>query len=134
MGSKNSSLFYDYKDLDMCFKIHPLYSDIVPVIELDALKNSIKNILYTRPGERPFSPRFGCNLVDYLFEPMDNFTINSIKETIKYAINQYEPRLDLRSVTIVPNTDRNHYEVTIVGYITNVRDQVEISLVLERLR
>ena len=132
--SINSALFQTYKDLDLCFKIHPLYSDIVPIVELDALKNSIKNILLTRPGERPFQPRLGCALVDFLFEPMDIFTVNSIQDAIEYSIGLFEPRIELKEVIVEPNYDRNHYEVTIIGIITNYRKEVEISLVLERLR
>jgi hypothetical protein len=47
-----NSLVKEYSDLDLSFKIHPLYSDIVPVYGLDALRNSIKNILLT-----------ACNLI-----------------------------------------------------------------------
>ena len=124
----------DYKDLDLSFKIHPLYSDIVPSIELDAIRNSVRNILMTKPGERPFKPRFGCNLSDLLFENFSPMIEMIVKSTVKDALALHEPRIKVIDVTTSLSPDNNSMDVFIEAEIVNYQREVEIKLTLERIR
>ena len=134
MGIKTTAYYEHYKDLDLCFKIHPLYADVVPVIELDAIRNSVKNILLTQPGGRPFNPEFGCNLQSYLFENYDAFIGIEIQETVKVALRLFEPRIRVIDVTVIDNMQRNALEILINAEITNEQAEVEITVLLERVR
>ena len=124
----------DFKDLDMSFKVHPLYADIIPVVELDAIRNAIRILLLTEPGEKPFNPDFGAGLKSYLFEPFDEIIAEIISERIKRAFKLFEPRVDISEVIVVERIDRNALEVTIIGTIVNQEAEVEITTLLERVR
>jgi len=123
-----------YKDLDLALKPHPLFGDIRPVKDVDAIKNSIKNILLTKRGERPFNPRFGCDLTNYLFEPADRVTESLMRSEIEYSLGEQEPRIQINRVMIEDYPDRNSYAITINCFIINSQANVDLSLILERLR
>tara|TARA_R110000782_G_scaffold259366_2_gene349819 strand:- start:1056 stop:1457 length:402 start_codon:yes stop_codon:yes gene_type:complete len=123
-----------YKDLDLSLKPHPLFGDIRPVKDVDAIKNSIKNILLTKRGEKPFNPRFGCNLTDYLFEPADRVTESLMRTEIEYSLGEQEPRIQINKVIIEDYPDRNSYAITIDCLILTSQSNIDLSLILKRLR
>jgi phage baseplate assembly protein W len=123
-----------YKDLDLRMKLHPVYGDVRPVKDVDAIKNSIKNILLTKRGERPFNPLFGCDLTNYLFEPVDVITTGLMEEEIRYSIGQHEPRVELKEVYVTDDPDRNAYNITLELTIINAQQDADLTLILERLR
>ena len=123
-----------YSDLNLLFKRHPNTSDIRPVRDLDAVKNSIKNLLLTNSGDRPFHPEIGCNVTSLLFEPDTPYNINLLKTIIKQALKTLEPRLSDIKLQVLDASDRNAYFVNLGFSITNAGDEEEISFYLERLR
>lgn len=64
------------------------------------IKKSLEILLSTTIGERFLQPDYGCNLDNYVFEPMNATITTSIKITVKNAIILYEPRLKLISVRL----------------------------------
>jgi phage baseplate assembly protein W len=124
----------EYKDLDLKMKVHPVYGDVRPSRDVEAVKGSIKNILLTRRGERPFNPLFGCNLTAYLFEPVDPITTSLMEEEILYSLKQHEPRIEVRNITITDEPDRNAYNITLEVTIINSQTDADLTLILERLR
>jgi phage baseplate assembly protein W len=129
-----SSKIEDYSDLSLSFKLHPKYADIRPITGIDAIKNSIKNILLTSKGERPFNPFFGCSLRNYLFELAGPDTESSMREEIYQAIEDHEPRVKIKEVTITDDSDRNAYNINLTLLIIEERVVGDISLTLQRLR
>lgn len=67
--------------------------------ELD-IKKSLEILLSTRLGERVMLPKYGCNLEELLFQPLDLTLITYIKDLIKTAILYHEPRIDVLSIDI----------------------------------
>lgn len=124
----------EYKDLNLAFKLHPEFGDVRPVKDLNAIKNSIRNILLTRKGEKPFQPAFGCNLKPYLFEHADRFTEIAIEQEIKYSIDRFEPRVKLTDLIVEYNPDKNAYHITIEVTVVGSERRLDIELYLERLR
>jgi phage baseplate assembly protein W len=87
--------------------------------EVDAIFNSIKNILLTIQGERRMLPTFATNVYGLLFEPIDEVTARLIAEGLLQAIRIWEDRIDIRGFDIEPLYDQNAYrcrlKFTIVG-------------------
>ena len=56
-----------FKDINLSFKRHPVTNDVVAIRDEDAIKRSVKNIIFTTLGEKPFVPQFGSviNAVSY---------------------------------------------------------------------
>lgn len=102
-----------FKDVSASFKINPVNLDLIVVRNENAIARSIRNLIFTIPGEKPFQPSVGCEVTNLLFENLDRLTASSIQSQIEYTINRFEPRAGLRSVTVNPNFDANIFEVTI---------------------
>jgi phage baseplate assembly protein W len=123
-----------FSDLDLSLELNPNFNDIVPLTDIDAVKNSVKNLILTNFFERPFRPWIGSNLSALLFEPADSFTIISIREEIKKVLRKYEPRVDDVTVEVKDQSDRNSYTVTLGFRVISVDEQVDITLYLKRIR
>ena len=102
-----------YKDVSMSFKSNPLNDDLIGLKNENAIARSIRNIVFTLPGERFFEPDFGSEVSASLFENVDEVTAVTIREEIEYSINQFEPRVNLISVDSIPNFDNNEFNVLI---------------------
>lgn len=68
------------------------------------VRQAIRIILGTDPGERVMRPDFGAGLSAFLFEPMTPTTLEAIRQRVHDALVDWEPRIDVESVgvTAVP--------------------------------
>ena len=64
------------------------------------IDGSLKLLLGTAVGERFMQPKYGLNMQEILFEPLNTTMKTYIKGLIKQAILFFEPRIDLNTVTI----------------------------------
>ena len=106
-----------YKDLSMSFKSNPLNDDLIGLKDQSAIARSIRNIVFTLPGEKFFDSDFGSEVSATLFENIDDVSAITIRDEIKYIINTYEPRVKLMNVDSVANYDNNEYNVMITYQI-----------------
>ena len=123
-----------YSDLDLRFKAHPNFGDIVPVRDIGAIKNSIRNILLTDYGERPFQPGLGSGITGFLFEPVSPITIALMKQNIVRALKLHEPRAQIRALEIQDRSDENAWFISLTVQLQNVSELVDVELYLERIR
>lgn len=123
-----------YSDIRTNLDLHPVKQDIVLLTNADAVKNSIRNILLTRPYERPRKPKFGAGLAGYLFENVSKATEGSIRDAIILAIENYEPRAAIIEVYVSVLPDQNAYAATVIFSIVNQIDPVKLDVLLERIR
>lgn len=107
------SVSQGFKDISMTFQSNPLTNDLIALKNTNAITRSIRNIVFTYPGEKPFDPEFGSQISRSLFENITLFTAIEIKREIEYSINRYEPRAQLINVAVQPNYDANGYDVNI---------------------
>ena len=106
-----------YKDLSMSFKSNPLNDDLIGLKDQSAIARSIRNIVYTLPGEKFFDSDFGSEVSATLFENLDDVSAITIRDEIEYSINTYEPRVKLLNVDSMANYDNNEYNVIITYQI-----------------
>tara|TARA_Y100000004_G_scaffold189477_1_gene245145 strand:- start:1488 stop:1913 length:426 start_codon:yes stop_codon:yes gene_type:complete len=131
---KNSDVTARYRDIDLSFTKNPVTKDIQTIKDVDSVRTSIKNILHTNFYERPFQAELGAGLRRFLFEPITPVTLVSMKEKIKLAIQNFEPRCDLRTVQVSANPDRNAIDIDIVFRLINGSNEVQLRTSLERTR
>lgn len=67
-----------------------------------SIRNCIKVILSTRPGEQLMRPRFGAGLQDFLDESNTITVRRQIHDAITNALNLYEPRITVARVDVDP--------------------------------
>ncbi len=124
-----------FKDISASFQINPLNNDLIGLTNANAIARSIRNLILTGPGERPFSPALGSDVSRLLFNNLDALTAANIDSQIRITIANYEPRVDLIDVLVKANADSNAFDVQIQYQIIGVDAQAqELSFALEPTR
>ena len=107
-----------FKDINLSFKRHPVTNDLITVKNEDAIKKSVKNIIFTILGEKPYVPLFGTSVNNSLFElanPLDHVRIS---DEIQSTLLNYEPRISNIIVTVSNYPDSHELNATIQYDIT----------------
>lgn len=124
-----------FKDLSMSFLVNPLNYDLIALKNETAISRSIRNLVFTSPGERFFNENIGSRISRFLFENLDDNTAIAIKDEIEFTIVNYEPRVDLVEVNVVPNYDNNEFNVTVIYNIVGIDVPAQqLSFALEPTR
>lgn len=100
-----------------------IFSDVNPdvndsdkmdlVLNEDAINKSIVTILNTRKRTRVFNRDFGSNVMAYLFDPVDAATANLLGSEMMQAISQWEPRITISNIVVIPDYVNQAYYVSI---------------------
>ena len=122
----------DYKDFDLDFGKHPAHGDLLTVKKTTAISRSINNLIRTQAGERLFQPGIEGGLNALLFEPFGVLTTSRIKTAIKHVVGKYEPRADVKMVTLVADEPNNAYLINIIYIPDNDVQETNIEIYLER--
>ena len=124
-----------FKDVSASFKINPISDDLIVLNNERAIARSVRNLIMTVPGEKPFNPNVGSRVTRLLFDPMDEITSSAIRGEIEFTIEAFEPRVKLRKVEVTPNHDEQSYDVKITYTIIGIEvepQQLEFALELTR--
>jgi len=120
---------YVYTDLHLDLTIdknvgnglNPVQSkDITVDYDSNAIRNSLYNIFTTRKGQKILDPNFGGSLDQYLFESVSNVKAKILGDSIVQAVSQYEPRVSVENVQVMPMPDENQYHVIFVYAVLNI--------------
>jgi len=76
------------------------------VTDVELVKLDLLNHIFTRKGDRVMMPNFGTRIPDLAFEPMDGITLGILEEDLR-AVFEFDPRVELLALTIVPVYDSN---------------------------
>jgi len=99
--------------------------------DLNAIKNSIRNIFLTNRGEKLLNPYFGIGLGNFVFEQVSESTARTIGDSIVDNINTFEPRIKLNKVNIVSNEEDNSYTINLVISVPQLKlDSVNLTGIL----
>ena len=105
-----------FKDISASFQVNPLNDDLIALTNINAIARSIRNLVFTQRGDIPFKPTLGSRVSELLFEPMDQITSTALREEIRDTIDNFEPRVKLEEVEVVPDYDEGQYDI-IINYI-----------------
>ena len=128
-----SSRNVDYKDIDLTFSPKPA-GDIFKKVDAAAVKQSVKNLLLTSRGEKPFNNFFGSNLNSALFALDTEFDPEFVQNLIFDAITNHEPRARVLSVTVQLKPENNTLDTTVEFQIVNTKEIVTLDVSLARVR
>ena len=103
-----------FKDISMTFQANPLNFDLIGLKNENAIARSVRNIVFTLPGEKFFDENFGSRITESLFENIDEITATIIIDEIRQSTINYEPRVSLINVEAFPDFDNNSFDVLIV--------------------
>ena len=109
-----------FKDISMTFQANPLNQDLIVLKNENAIARSVRNIVFTIPGEKFFQENFGSRISESLFENIDEISALQIKDEITESINRFEPRVKLIRVDTIPDFEGNAFNVIIVYEIIGI--------------
>ena len=124
-----------FKDVSASFQINPLNYDLIALHNENAIARSIRNLVLTVPGERPFNPALGSEVYRLLFENFDLQTAFAIQTQIKNTINNFEPRIAVEKVDVAPDFEAHEFNVTITYKIVGIEAEIQqLQFALEPTR
>lgn len=108
--------------------------DVPIMINDQAIKESIINLLSTEIGSRPMNPTYGVNLDKYLFEPIDEITSDLLSFEISNALDAFESRINNVKVNVTPTEDELSYTIDISFGITYTNGTEVLSIDFKKIR
>ena len=106
-------------------------NDIVVNTDYDAIRNSIRNIFTTKPGQKLLTPNFGSSLEKYLFEPVTDTMARIIGNEILNQIETFEPRVEVLNVEVAPQPELNQYSIQVAYTFLELKTQNTLSIIAQ---
>ena len=124
-----------FKDLSASFQTNPLSNDLIALKNESAIARSVRNLVLTGQGERPFQPVLGTGVSRLLFENMDKLTASAIRSELRTTIENYEPRVEINEILVTADFERNAFDVTLQYFIIGMDvPEQELTFALEPTR
>ena len=124
-----------FKDLSASFQTSPLSNDLIALKNESAIARSVRNLVLTIQGERPFQPVLGTGVSRLLFENMDKLTASAIRSELRTTIENYEPRVEINEILVEPDFEGNAFHVTLQYFIIGIDvPEQELTFALEPTR
>ena len=123
--SRNQRSSKMYKDL-------PLDLHSGDLIDREAIKQAMYNILHIRKGEMPGKPDFGCPIDSYVFEQMDSTLKTLLTSDLNSALSEFEPRINVSGISTEFQEAYNRIDIEIQykysGVKTSEYDSLKFSV------
>lgn len=123
-----------YSDIAAAFTPNAVTGDISKKTNVEAVKQSVKFLLLTTPGERLFQPDIGGGLNRLLFENMTPSLQYQLNKQIKATLENYEPRVEFIDAAINFDYDRNGANITVAFRVLKYNEDVTLTTWVERTR
>ena len=123
----------EFKDIDLRFKMHPIKNEVVPLRGEQAINKSIRNLFFRDRRAIPFEPEREINIRSLLFEPMTGGVAATLENRILLVLEQFEPRIRVVHLTVIPYPNDNRYAVVLQYQIVATGEDGELREIFERL-
>jgi phage baseplate assembly protein W len=100
--------------------------------DVEAIKNSLRNIFNTRKGQKVLNPEFGASLEQYLFEPINEVYAKAIGDEITENISSFEPRVQVLRLQITPKPDDNQYYIMLVYRFLEIKKENILNIIAKQ--
>jgi phage baseplate assembly protein W len=123
-----------YSDFTQSFFPHPTTGNISRKVNVDSVKMGLRNLILTNKYERLKNPSFGTNIRRHLFELFTETTASDLENDIRDAIENYEPRVRIIELNVIPNEDQNQMTVNLLFSVITNQEPQNLELTLFRVR
>lgn len=120
---------YMYSDVDIEFT-KQTNGDVTRDTGIEAVKNSLRNIVSTLPGSRRMLPTFAGYFHNLLFEPIDEITARELGYSLVEAIRLWDDRVIIDNVHVIAKPDKNMYKCILVFRVRESDEPEEIEFIL----
>lgn len=107
-------------------------NDVALLINGQAIRTRLINLLSTLPGQMVLDPTYGCNLNQYMFEPISRDRGYVIGRYIRSQIEKFVPQIKLEKITVVSDTDNQMYDIEIAYSIFATSEKDKTTIVIDR--
>lgn len=122
-----------YKDFDTSLSKNPITHDVLAVSNENAVKQSVRNLISTRFGERLMAPEIGSGVFDALFEPLDPFSAETLRNDILNTIKNYEPRVVVQDCIVSSESSySDEINIELIYIIVGENLEVNSQIILQR--
>jgi phage baseplate assembly protein W len=122
-----------FVDIDLNFKPHPITKDVARRIDENAIVTSLRNLIMTEKFDHHFHPEIYSPVRKLLFELLTNETLSNITRSIEYLISNFEPRVELIRVDVVPYANQNGIEIFLYYKIVGTIETLKTTFYLDRV-
>lgn len=130
MASREST----YSDLDLDFTMNPLTKDVSLKYDAEAVKRSLRNLIFTQRYERLFQPDINSGINNLLFENFGSIQVVTLRSRIEQTIINFEPRVTEVNVNVYENQELHYLTIEIQFRVRNTPGLQELSIDLQRVR
>ena len=123
-----------YTDIDFNFTQNPATGDVTKKTNIEAVKQSVRNLLLTKLYERPFQPNLYSQLYDLLFEPFTSTTKYALEKVILNVLTNFEPRIRVLDINIIDRKENNALEISLRFVVIATQIETTYSINVERIR
>lgn len=123
-----------YSDFLTNLNPHPVSGMLLRVVNENAVTRSIRNLIKTDQGERPYQPSIGSNIRKILFEHVNQVNAQLLTSIINETIEAHEPRAKVLKIDVIPFEEENKYTINIIYMLVNKQTPISIDIVLTRVR
>lgn len=103
--------------------------DILVDYNLDAIKNSLRNIFTTKKGQKILNPTFGSALEQYLFTQITDANAKAIGNEILNDVKKHEPRININNIFVNPRVDEGLYYISIYYTILDIKKDNIVQII-----
>ena len=121
-----------YRDLNLTFQSHPNSHDCLKRQDIDAVKASLKTLIFSGPYDSPFDPAYGANIRGMLFELSSPALFALAKRQLMLTISQYEPRAIIEDIYVADHADENRINLGILFYVVGNPDKQTLTYTISR--
>lgn len=125
-----------FTDISLSFTKNPVTNDIITIRNEDAIKRAVINLVRTKIGERFYNNLLGTNIETSLFELNLSENTSYLESEIEVLLENFEPRVRVRSIIVQNIEDSNELNVRISYDIVGLpfpQQNIEFILVPARI-
>ena len=89
---------------------------VIMTSDEEDIRSSLEILLSTKIGERIMLPKYGCNMDELIFNPLNRTLKTYVSDLIKTAILYFEPRIDVEKIDITQGDDLEGELLVILDY------------------
>ena len=134
MGLLERTIKDIYSDLDINMTIHPVSKDTSRLVDEEAIKNAMKNLILINKGEILFKPTLGSNIRKMLFENITPDIVVILREYVISTLETHEPRINIIGVDVLSTLDSNAIQISITFNIQKSENNLNLSFIIDRVR
>jgi phage baseplate assembly protein W len=123
-----------YRDLSLDFATHPITGDVVVKSDVQAVLQSIRNLILTSEGDILWEPNIGAGIGRLMFELNDTMLKMQLFDKITNTINRFEPRIELSKLEIKRFDNGHGVYINIEFYMLNNPEPISETIAIKRIR